>query len=93
MFLYAYKENDIDIRNELIEMADIFIDTDCEEEIIKKLYDYSADLSYDESVGYLKLLRKIPKTKIYLYKDVIERLKNNPNYNIRIMVEKYLIEG
>ena len=93
IFLYAYKENDIDIRNELIEMADIFIDTDCEEEIIKKLYDYSADLSYDESVGYLKLLRKIPKTKIYLYKDVIERLKNNPNYNIRIMVEKYLIEG
>lgn len=92
-FLYAYKENDIEIRNELIEMTDIFIGTKCEKEIIEVLYDYSDNLSYEESVGYLKLLRKIPKTKIHLYKGILEKLRNNPNYNIRVMVNKYLIEG
>ena len=35
IFLHSYKENDIDIRNKLIEMSDIFINTDCEKEILE----------------------------------------------------------
>jgi len=92
IFLHAYKENDIDIRNELIEMSDIFINTDYEEEILKMLCDYANDLCYEECIGYIKLLRKVPKDKRYKYKEIIEKLKSNANYNIRVMVEKYIVK-
>lgn len=92
IFLHAYKENDIDIRNKLIEMSDIFINTDYEKEILKILCDYADDLSYEESIGYIKLLRKVSKDEIYKYKEIIEKLKNNANYNIRVMVKKYIVK-
>lgn len=92
IFLHAYKENDIDVRNKLIEMSDIFINTDYEKEILKILCDYADNLSYEESIGYIKLLRKVSKDEIYKYKEIIEKLKNNANYNIRVMVEKYIVK-
>lgn len=92
IFLHSYKENDIDIRNKLIEMSDIFINTDCEKEILEILCDHADNLSYEESIGYLKLLREVVKDKKYKYKEIIEKLKNNANYNIRVMVEKYIVK-
>lgn len=92
IFLHSYKENDIDIRNKLIEMSDIFINTDCEKEILEILCDYADNLSYEESIGYIKLLRKVSKDEIYKYKEIIEKLENNANYNIRVMVEKYIVK-
>ena len=91
-FINAYKENDIEIRNKLIELSDIFINTDCEEEILEMLNDCVDNLSYEECVGYIKLLRKVPKNEIYKYEKIIEKLKNNANYNVRIMVEKYIVK-
>lgn len=91
-FINAYKENDIEIRNKLIELSDIFINTDCEEEILEMLNDCVDNLSYEECVGYIKLLRKVQKNEIYKYKKIIEKLKNNANYNVRIMVEKYIVK-
>lgn len=92
IFLHAYRENDIDIRNELIEMSDIFINTDYEKEILEILYDCADNLSYEESIGYINLLRKVSKEEIYKYKEIIEKLKNNANYNIRVMIEKYIVK-
>lgn len=91
-FINAYKENDIEIRNKLIELSDIFINTDCEEEILEMLNNCVDNLSYEECVGYIKLLRKVPKNEIYKYEKIIEKLKNNANYNVRIMVEKYIVK-
>lgn len=92
IFLHSYKENDIDIRNKLIEMSDIFINTDCEKEILEILCDHADNLSYEESIGYIKLLRKVAKNEKYKYKEIIEKLKSNANYNIRVMVEKYIVK-
>lgn len=92
LFINAYKENDIEIRNKLIELSDIFINTDCEEEILEMLNDCVDNLSYEECVGYIKLLIKVPKNEIYKYEKIIEKLKNNANYNVRIMVEKYIVK-
>ena len=92
IFLQAYKENDIDIRNKLIEMSDVFRNTDCEEEILEILLDNTEDLSYEECIGYIRLLRKVPKEERYKYKEVTENLKNNANYNVRVMVEKYIVK-
>lgn len=92
LFINAYKENDIEIRNKLIELSDIFINTDCEEEILEMLNDCVDNLSYEECVGYIKLLIKVPKNEIYKYEKIIEKLKNNANYNVRIMVETYIVK-
>lgn len=92
IFLRAYKENDIEIRSELIEMSDIFINNDCEKEILEMLCDYANDLSYEECIGYIKLLRKVSKNEIYKYEEIIEKIKSNANYNIRVMVEKYIVK-
>lgn len=92
LFINAYKKNDIEIRNKLIELSDIFINTDCEEEILEMLNDCVDNLSYEECVGYIKLLIKVPKNEIYKYEKIIEKLKNNANYNVRIMVEKYIVK-
>lgn len=92
IFLYSYKENDIDIRNKLIEMSDIFINTDCEKEILEILCDSADNLSYEESIGYIKLLREVAKDEKYKYAEIIEKLKNNANYNIRVMVQKYIVK-
>ncbi len=93
IFLVAYKENDIDIRSEIIELSDIFIGTEYEEEILNKLLDNDIDLSYEESVGYLRLIKNISGNELYKYKDIIEKLRNNANFNIRIMVEKYIVRN
>lgn len=92
LFINAYKKNDIEIRNKLIELSDIFINTDCEEEILEMLNDCVDNLSYEECVGYIKLLIKVPKNEIYKYEKIIEKLKNNANNNVRIMVEKYIVK-
>ena len=91
-FINAYKENDIEIRNRLIEMSEIFINTNCEETILKMLNDYADDLSYEEAVGYINLLRKIPQKEIQKYDKIVEKLKNNANYNVRVMVGKYIMK-
>ena len=93
IFLVAYKENDIDIRSEIIELSDIFIGTEYEEEILNKLLDNDIDLSYEESVGYLRLIKNISGNELYKYKDIIEKLRNNANFNIRIMVENYIVRN
>ena len=92
IFLHAYKENDIDIRNKLIELSDIFINTDYEKEILEILCNYADNVSYEEGIGYIKLLMKVSKNEIYKYTEIIEKLKNNANYNIRVMIEKYVIK-
>ena len=56
------------------------------------LNDCVDNLSYEECVGYIKLLIKVPKNEIYKYEKIIEKLKNNANYNVRIMVEKYIVK-
>ena len=92
IFLQAYKENDTEIRSDLIEMSDIFMNTENEKKILEILCDCSNDLSYEECIGYIKLLRKISKEEIHKFKKIIKKLKLNANYNIRAMVEKYILK-
>ena len=88
LFKICYNVNDIDVRNKIVEISNCFIKTFYQEEVLEILNERSKYLSEDECIGYIKLITSVNDKTIF--DASIENLKNNRNFYIKYMVDKYL---
>ena len=88
LFKICYNVNDIDVRNKIVEISNCFIETFYQEEVLEILNERSKYLSEDECIGYIKLITSVNDKTIF--DASIENLKNNRNFYIKYMVDKYL---
>ncbi len=90
LFQICYQINDIDVRNSIIIMSQIFLGTKYQEEIIKILEERVNNMIFEECKGYIQLIMNVPKEDKGLYDSIILKLKNSNNYYIKYMVNKYV---
>ena len=89
LFNICYKIDDIDIRNKTVILSDIFIGVDkYQDQILNILKQRIENITFEECKGYLNLIRK--QENINLFNDIISALKNNRNYYIKYISNKYL---
>ena len=89
LFNICYKIDDIDIRNKTVILSDIFIGVDkYQDQIFDILKQRIENITFEECKGYLNLIRK--QENINLFNDIISALKNNRNYYIKYISNKYL---
>lgn len=89
LFNICYKIDDIDIRNKTVILSDIFIGVDkYQDQILNILKQRIENITFEECKGYLNLIRK--QENINLFNDIISTLKNNRNYYIKYISNKYL---
>lgn len=89
LFNICYKIDDIDIRNKTVILSDIFIGVDkYQDQILNILKQRIENITFEECKGYLNLIRK--QENINLFNDIISALKNNRNYYIEYISNKYL---
>lgn len=88
LFHICYQINDVDIRNDIVIMSQIFFDTKYQENIIKVLEERVENICFEESRGYIQLI--INSEQKGVYNGLILKLKNNNNYYVKYMVNKYL---
>lgn len=89
LFNICYKIDDIDIRNKTVILSDIFIGVDkYQDQILNILKQRIENITFEECKGYLNLIRK--QENINLFNDIISALKNNRNYYIKYITNKYL---
>ena len=89
LFNICYKIDDIDIRNKTVILSDIFIGVDkYQDQILNILKKRIENITFEECKGYLNLIRK--QENINLFNDIISALKNNRNYYIKYISNKYL---
>ncbi len=89
LFNICYKIDDIDIRNKAVILSDIFIGVDkYQDQILNILKQRIENITFEECKGYLNLIRK--QENINLFNDIISTLKNNRNYYIKYISNKYL---
>ena len=89
LFNICYKIDDIDIRNKTVILSDIFIGVDkYQDQIFDILKQRIENITFEECKGYLNLIRKQENRN--LFNDIISALKNNRNYYIKHISNKYL---
>lgn len=89
LFNICYKIDDIDIRNKTVILSDIFIGVDkYQDQIFDILKQRIENITFEECKGYLNLIRKQENRN--LFNDIISALKNNRNYYIKFISNKYL---
>ena len=89
LFNICYKIDDINIRNKTVILSDIFIGVDkYQDQILNILKQRIENITFEECKGYLNLIRK--QENINLFNDIISALKNNRNYYIKYISNKYL---
>lgn len=89
LFNICYKIDDIDIRNKTVILSDIFIGVDkYQDQILNILKQRIENITFEECKGYLNLIRKQENRN--LFNDIISALKNNRNYYIKYISNKYL---
>lgn len=88
LFHICYQINDIDIRNDSVIMSNIFIKTKYQENIIKILEERLENICFEECRGYIQLIMNAKEKDTY--NTLIFKLKNNNNYYVKYMVDKYL---
>jgi len=88
LFHICYQINDADIRNDIVIMSQIFLDTKYQENIIKILEERIDNICFEESRGYIQLI--INSKEKDVYNTLILKLKTNNNYYVKYMVNKYL---
>ena len=89
LFNICYKIDDIDIRNKTVILSDIFIGVDkYQDQIFDILKQRIENITFEECKGYLNLIRKQENRN--LFNDIIRALKNNRNYYIKYISNKYL---
>ena len=89
LFNICYKIDDIDIRNKTVILSDIFIGVDkYQDQIFDILKQRIENITFEECKGYLNLIRKQENRN--LFNDIISALKNNRNYYIKYISNKYL---
>lgn len=89
LFNICYKIDDIDIRNKTVILSDIFIGVDkYQDHIFNILKQRIENITFEECKGYLNLIRKQENRD--LFNDIIKALKNNRNYYIKYISNKYL---
>ena len=86
----SYELNDLDVRIDTVIMSQVFIGTKYQEKILKILEKRLDNIVFEECKGYIQLIMNIDKDKRDIYVTIIEKLKNNNNYYVRYMVDKYL---
>ena len=90
LFTIFYKVNDLDIRVDTIIMSQAFIGTKYQTKILNILEKKLNNMVFEECIGYIQLSKNTDKNKRGLYCTIITNLKNNDNYYIKCMAEKYL---
>ena len=90
LFTIFYKVNDLDIRVDTIIMSQAFIGTKYQTKILNILEKKLNNMVFEECIGYIQLIKNTDKNKRGLYSTIITNLKNNDNYYIKCMAEKYL---
>lgn len=89
LFNICYKIDDIDIRNKTVILSDIFIGVNkYQDQILNILKQRIENITFEECKGYLNLIRKQENRN--LFNDIISTLKNNRNYYIKYISNKYL---
>lgn len=89
LFNICYKIDDIDIRNKTVILSNIFIGVDkYQDQIFDILKQRIKNIIFEECKGYLNLIRKQENRN--LFNDIISSLKNNRNYYIKYISNKYL---
>ena len=88
LFNICFKINNINIRNQTVIMTKVFNNTEYQEQILKKLEQRAEEITFEECGGYINLIRSEENKEIY--SNIINLLKNNKNYYIKYVVEKYL---
>ena len=88
LFQICYQVNDIDIRDSVIIMSQIFLKTKYQGKILNILEERANYVTVEECKAYIRLILDSDNQK--LFKPIIKKLKNNENYYIKIMVDKYL---
>lgn len=89
LFNICYKINDVDIRNKTVVLSDIFIGIDkYQDYILDILKQRVENITFEECKGYLNLIRK--QDNRILFYGIINELKNNRNYYIKYIFNKYL---
>lgn len=90
LFTLSYELNDLDVRIDTVIMSQVFIGTKYQEKILKILEKRLDNIVFEECKSYIQLIMNIDKDKRDIYVTIIEKLKNNNNYYVRYMVDKYL---
>ena len=89
LFNLCYNVNDVDIRNKTIIMSKIFIGTnEYQNKILDLLNQRVKNITFEECRGYINLIRQ-QKNKT-IFNKIINELKNNRNYYIKYLSNKYL---
>lgn len=88
LFHICYQINDVDIRNDIVIMSQIFLHTKYQENIIKILEERVANICFEECRGYIQLIMNSKERDVY--NSLILKLKTNNNYYVKYMVNKYL---
>lgn len=89
LFNMCYKIDDVDIRNKTVILSDIFIGFDkYQDRIFNILRQRIENITIEECKGYFNLIKKQENKS--LFNDIINDLKNNRNYYIKYISNKYL---
>lgn len=89
LFNLCYNVDDVDIRNKAVIMSEIFIGVDnYQKKIFDILNQRIQDITFEECRGYFNLIRKQENKEPF--NKMINGLKNNRNYYIRYISNKYL---
>lgn len=89
LFNMCYKIDDVDIRNKTVILSDIFIGFDkYQDRIFNILRQRIKNITIEECKGYFNLIKKQENKS--LFNDIINDLKNNRNYYIKYISNKYL---
>ena len=89
LFNLCYNVDDVDIRNKTVIMSEIFIGVDnYQKKIFDILNQRIQDITFGECRGYFNLIRKQENKEPF--NKMINGLKNNRNYYIRYISNKYL---
>lgn len=90
LFIFAYEINDLDVRVKVIIMIKFFINTKYEERVLKIIEERLDDMVFEECKSYIQLIMNVDENHRDIYLPLIEKLKNNNNYYVKYMANKYL---
>mgnify|MGYP005879486925 FL=1 len=90
LFNICYKIEDIDIRNKAVVLCNTLIESDeYKDKVIAILNQRIKNITIEECKGYINLIKKQNSEKV-IFDDIINELKNNRNFDIRYIGNKYL---
>jgi len=90
LFTIFYKVNDLDIRNEVLIMSDIFVETKYQQQVLKILESRINKITFEECRGYINLIKNTSKKSKKIYHNLEKSLKENRNYYVKHMANELL---